>query len=58
MPGGACTGHTKKRARGPFKAFAEHWVFEARECRAYRAQTKGKVDFGVKNVKRNFLPGR
>lgn len=41
-----------------FKAFAEHWGFEPRVCRAYRAQTKGKVESGVKYVKRNFLPGR
>lgn len=41
-----------------FKAFAECWGFEPRLCRAYRAQTKGKVESGVKYVKRNFLPGR
>ena len=41
-----------------FKAFAEHWGFEPLVCRAYRAQTKGKVESGVKYVKRNFLPGR
>jgi transposase len=41
-----------------FKAFAEHWGFEPRVCRAYRAQAKGKVESGVKYVKRNFLPGR
>jgi transposase len=27
-------------------------------CRAYRAQTKGKVESGVKYVKGNFVPGR
>jgi len=41
-----------------FKAFAEYWGFEPRLCRAYRARTKGKVESGVKYVKRNFLPGR
>jgi transposase len=41
-----------------FKSFAEYWGFEARLCRAYRARTKGKVESGVKYVKRNFLPGR
>jgi len=41
-----------------FKAFAEYWGFEPRLCRAYRAQTKGKVESGVKYLKRNFLPGR
>ena len=41
-----------------FDAFARHWGFHARVCRPYRAQTKGKVESGVKYVKRNFLPGR
>ena len=41
-----------------FKAFADYWGFEPRLCRAYRAQTKGKVESGVKYVKRNFLPGQ
>jgi transposase len=41
-----------------FQAFAGHWGFEPRLCRPYRAQTKGKVESGVKYVKRNFLPGR
>lgn len=27
-------------------------------CRPYRAQTKGKVESGVKYVKHNFIPGR
>jgi transposase len=41
-----------------FEAFAEHWGFEPRLCRPYRAQTQGKVESGVKYIKRNFLPGR
>lgn len=41
-----------------FKAFAEYWSFEPRVCQAYRAQTKGKVESGVKYFRRNFLPGR
>ena len=41
-----------------FKAFADYWGFEPRLCRAYRAQTKGKVESGVKYLKGNFLPGR
>lgn len=41
-----------------FEAFAKHWGFHPRVCRPYRAQTKGKVESGVKYVKRNFLPGR
>ena len=31
-----------------FKAFADFWGFEPRLCRPYRAQTKGKVESGVK----------
>lgn len=41
-----------------FRAFADHWGFEPRLCRPYRAQTKGKVESGVKYCKGNFLPGR
>lgn len=41
-----------------FRSFAEYWGFEPRLCRPYRAQTKGKVESGVKYVKHNFLPGR
>ena len=41
-----------------FKAFADFWGFEPRLCRAYRAQTKGKVESGVKYFTRNFLAGR
>lgn len=41
-----------------FQSFARYWGFEARLCRPYRAQTKGKVESGVKYIKRNFLAGR
>jgi transposase len=41
-----------------FQSFARYWGFEPRLCRPYRAQTKGKVESGVKYVKRNFLVGR
>src|SRR5262245_16985171 len=41
-----------------FRAFADYWGFEPRVCQPYRAQTKGKVESGVKYFKRNFLPGR
>lgn len=41
-----------------FKSFAEYWGFESRRCRPYPAQTKGKVESGVKYIKYNFLPGR
>lgn len=49
---------TKPRWNPTFEAFAQHWGFQPRLCRPYRAQTKGKVESGVKYVKRNFLPGR
>jgi transposase len=51
-------GHGRIVWNPTFKAFADHWGFEPRVCRPYRAQTKGKVESGVKYVKRNFLPGR
>lgn len=41
-----------------FKSFASYWGFEPRLCRPYRARTKGKVESGVKYLKRNFLAGR
>ncbi len=50
---------TGRRLWNPtFKAFADYWGVEPRVCRPYRAQTKGQVESGVKDVKRNFLPGR
>jgi len=48
----------RKRWNASFRAFAAHWGFDPRVCRPYRAQTKGKVESGVKYVKGNFLPGR
>jgi hypothetical protein len=48
----------KPRLNGTFAAFAAHWGFTVRLCQPYRAQTKGKVESGVKYVKRNFIPGR
>lgn len=49
----------KPRWNATFEAFARrHWGFEPRLCQPYRAQTKGKVESGVKYVKRNFVPGR
>jgi transposase len=54
-PGG---GDGKVVWNATFKAFAEYWGFEPRVCRPYRAQTKGKVESGVKYFRRNFLPGR
>ena len=40
-----------------FLDFARYWGFKPRLCRPYRAQTKGKVESGVKYVRRNFLCG-
>jgi hypothetical protein len=40
------------------QAVCHYWGFEPHLCRAYRAQTKGKVESGVKYFKRNFLPNR
>ena len=52
------SGERRTRFNPTFAAFAQHWGFTPRLCRPYRAQTKGKVESGVKYVKRNFLPGR
>lgn len=38
-------------------AFADYWGFTPRACLAYRAQTKGKDENGVKFVKGNGLAG-
>lgn len=46
------------RLNSTFEAFAQHWGFKIRLCQPYRAKTKGKVESGVKYVKRNFVPGR
>jgi transposase len=40
-----------------FLDFAGYWGFTPRLCRPYRAQTKGKVESGVKYIRRNFLCG-
>lgn len=41
-----------------FLDFARYWGFTPRLCRAYRPQTKGKVESGIKYLRRNFLCGR
>jgi transposase len=41
-----------------FWDFARYYGFTPRLCRPYRAQTKGKVESGVKYVKRSFVLGR
>lgn len=52
------TRQGRARLNPTFAAFAAHWGFTPRLCQPYRAQTKGKVESGVKYVKRNFVPGR
>ncbi|MFC5769082.1 IS21 family transposase [Thauera sinica] len=51
-------GKRRPTLNATFAAFADHWSFTPRLCRPYRAQTKGKVESGVKYLKRNFVPGR
>ena len=51
-------GVRRAKLNATFQAFAGHWGFTIRLCRPYRAQTKGKVESGVKYIKRNFVPGR
>lgn len=41
-----------------FEDFARYYGVTPRACRPYRARTKGKVESGVKYVKRNALAGR
>jgi transposase len=43
--------------RSVFLDFARYWGFTPRPCRPYRAQIKGKVESGVKYVRRNFVCG-
>ena len=50
------------RARGNHLApgvsgLCRYWGFKPRLCRPYRAQTKGKIESGVKYVRRNFVCG-
>ncbi|MDN8618961.1 IS21 family transposase [Variovorax ginsengisoli] len=52
------THQGRPRLNPTFSSFAGHWGFTPRLCQPYRAQTKGKVESGVKYVKRNFVPGR
>ena len=52
------TSEGRPRLNPTFANFAGYWGFTPRLCQPYRAQTKGKVESGVKYVKRNFVPGR
>lgn len=38
--------------------FARYWGFTPRACRAYRPQTKGKVESSIGYLRKNFLCGR
>jgi transposase len=40
-----------------FRDFADYYGFVPRACQPYRAQTKGKVENGIRYVKGNFLLG-
>jgi transposase len=55
-----CQGTSEGRIlwNSTFRSFADYWGFEPRLCQPYRAQTKGKVESGVKYFRRNFLAGR
>ena len=50
------SGHVQWNRR--FKDRMDFYGVEVKLCRYYRAQTKGKVESGVKYVKRNALAGR
>ena len=41
-----------------FRDFIRHYGVTARFCRPYRARTKGKIESGIKYIKKNFLAGR
>lgn len=41
-----------------FADFSQYWGFVPRWCRAYRPQTKGKVERGIGYLRQNFLCGR
>src|SRR5688500_12142457 len=41
-----------------FVRFSNHWDFTPRACRAYRAQTKGKVERPIRYVRGNFVYAR
>jgi transposase len=41
-----------------FEDFADYYGYHVRLCQPYRARTKGKIEAGVKYVKRTFVLGR
>ena len=48
----------KLATNAEFVRFAAHWDFKVRACRAYRAQTKGKVERPISYVRSSFTYGR
>jgi transposase len=50
------TGEVEMNAT--FRDFLRHYGIRPRFCRPYRARTKGKIESGIKYIKRNFLAGR
>lgn len=46
------------RINPKFEDFSRYYGYTPRLCRPYRARTKGKVESGVKHVKKSFLPGQ
>jgi transposase len=59
-PGTLVLGRSENRVlwHPLFEDFARYYGFTPRACQPYRARTKGKVESGVKYVKRNALAGR
>ncbi len=52
------TGGGELVMNAEFLRFSAHWGFVARPCRAYRAQTKGKVERPIRYLRENFFYGR
>lgn len=51
-------GTANARLNPRFEDFCRYYGYTPKLCRPYRAKTKGKVESGVKYVKRSFLPGK
>jgi transposase len=50
------TGEVEMNAT--FRDFLRHYGVRPRFCHPYRARTKGKIESGIKYIKKNFLVGR
>jgi transposase len=50
------TGEVEMNSR--FRDFLRHYGVRPRFCHPYRARTKGKIESGIKYLKKNFLVGR